>query len=126
MLLHPAASSLPDRAPDLHHDRHHRRRQRRSGGFVLSDASLAYNVVCAYNPVTDSVVKTVAGSEFYLQHQKVLDVLITFVFGVGFPLRRDGGGDDDDDNNGDEASSGCCLEGPARRPVAACLRERLL
>ena len=44
-----------------------------------------YNVVCAYNPVTDSVVKTVAGSEFYLQHQKVLDVLITFVFGVGFP-----------------------------------------
>ena len=44
-----------------------------------------YNVVCAYNSVTDSVVKTVVGSEFYLQHQKVLDVLITFVFGVGFP-----------------------------------------
>ena len=44
-----------------------------------------YNIVCAYNPVTDSVVKTVVGSEFYLQHQKVLDILITFVFGVGFP-----------------------------------------
>ena len=44
-----------------------------------------YNIICAYNPITDSVVMTMTGGEFYLRHQKLLDILAVFVFGVGFP-----------------------------------------
>ena len=44
-----------------------------------------YNIICAYNPITDSVVMTMTGGEFYLRHQKLLDILTVFVFGVGFP-----------------------------------------
>ena len=44
-----------------------------------------YNIICAYNPITDSVVMTMTDGEFYLRHQKLLDILTVFVFGVGFP-----------------------------------------
>ena len=43
-----------------------------------------YNVVCAYNPISDSVITTVAGGQFYLRNKKIMDFLIIFVFGVGF------------------------------------------
>ena len=43
-----------------------------------------YNIVCAYNPVTDSVSMTAVGSKFYLRHKKLMDILVVAVFGAGF------------------------------------------
>ena len=45
-----------------------------------------YNVVCAYNPVTDSVVTTVIAGKFYLRHKKIIDFLFIFALGVSFPV----------------------------------------
>ena len=44
-----------------------------------------YYIVCAYDPVSDSVVMTGVGREFYLQHQKLVDYLDVAVYGVGIP-----------------------------------------
>ena len=44
-----------------------------------------YNIVCAYDPVSDNLKLIMIGSKFYLRHKKLLDILFIFVYGAGFP-----------------------------------------
>jgi len=45
-----------------------------------------YHIVCAYDPKTDSIVMTGIFGDFYRRHQKLVDVLDVFVYGVGLPV----------------------------------------
>ena len=44
-----------------------------------------YYIVCAYDPIGDSMIMTAVGGEFYLRNQKLIDFLDVFVYGAGLP-----------------------------------------
>ncbi|KAL8562835.1 hypothetical protein ACOMHN_004527 [Nucella lapillus] len=44
-----------------------------------------YHILCAYNPLTDSVIMTAIGGEFYYRNKQLVDILDAFVYGVGLP-----------------------------------------
>ncbi|XP_076436137.1 uncharacterized protein LOC143275745 [Babylonia areolata] len=44
-----------------------------------------YHIVCAYDPINEAEIMTVIGSEFYYRHQKLVDFLDVFVYGIGLP-----------------------------------------
>ena len=110
MLLHPAASSIPDRAPDLHHDRHHRRRQFPGGGLVLPDAhSLQHHL--RLQPHHRQRCDDHDWWRVLSPTPEALGHSDRFCVRRRLSVRGDGGGDNDDDNHGDKASSGCCMAG---------------
>ncbi|XP_076462770.1 uncharacterized protein LOC143295091 [Babylonia areolata] len=45
-----------------------------------------YRIVCAFDPSTSSEVWTIAPSQLYLNHQKVIDFLDSFVYGIAIPV----------------------------------------
>ena len=47
--------------------------------FVLA----RYNIVCAYEPVSDRVIMTMVGSELYFRNHKLMDFLFVYVYGAG-------------------------------------------
>ncbi|KAL8598173.1 hypothetical protein ACOMHN_043244 [Nucella lapillus] len=44
-----------------------------------------YYIICAYDPITDSVIMTGIGGEFYYRHKNLVDFLDGFIYGVGLP-----------------------------------------
>ena len=44
-----------------------------------------YYIVCAYDSVSDSIIMTITGGEFYLRHKGLVDFLDVFVYGAGLP-----------------------------------------
>ena len=44
-----------------------------------------YNIVCAYDPVSDNVIMTMTASGFYRRHKKLIDILFVSVYGAGYP-----------------------------------------
>ena len=44
-----------------------------------------YNIVCAYNPISDNVIMTMVGGKFYLRHKKTMDFLFVLLYGAGYP-----------------------------------------
>ncbi|XP_076436155.1 uncharacterized protein LOC143275762 [Babylonia areolata] len=44
-----------------------------------------YYIVCAYDPISEAVIMTAIGSEFYYRHKKLVDFLDVFVYGAGLP-----------------------------------------
>ncbi|KAL8625225.1 hypothetical protein ACOMHN_029983 [Nucella lapillus] len=44
-----------------------------------------YYIICAYDPVTDSVIMTGIGGDFYYRHKNLVDFLDVFIYGAGLP-----------------------------------------
>ncbi|KAL8613554.1 hypothetical protein ACOMHN_021973 [Nucella lapillus] len=44
-----------------------------------------YYIVCAYDPIADTVIMTAIGSEFYYRHKTLVDFLDVFIYGAGLP-----------------------------------------
>ena len=44
-----------------------------------------YRIACVYDPVSQNTFMSGVAGQFYLDHQKLIDYLDVFVYGVGFP-----------------------------------------
>ncbi|KAL8598176.1 hypothetical protein ACOMHN_043247 [Nucella lapillus] len=44
-----------------------------------------YYIVCAFDPISNSVIMTSIGGEFYYRHKNLVDFLDVFIYGVGLP-----------------------------------------
>ena len=44
-----------------------------------------YRIACILDPASDTVLKTIAASEFYRSHEKLINYLDSFVYGAGIP-----------------------------------------
>ncbi|KAL8583193.1 hypothetical protein ACOMHN_053706 [Nucella lapillus] len=53
------------------------------GGYFI--VITRFYITCAYDPITDSVIMTMTGGEFYYRHKNLVDFLDVFVYGIGLP-----------------------------------------
>ena len=124
MLLHPAASPLPERATHIHHDQHHHHRLRRRCRFVFSrDDPILPGV--HLRPTDRQRILDGRLRGVLLEEPEACRLFGLFRLRCWLTLRHDCGGDDDDNDNCDEAASGCRLAcrnviRPRRIPARDC------
>ncbi|XP_076436150.1 uncharacterized protein LOC143275757 [Babylonia areolata] len=53
------------------------------GGYFI--VATRYKLVCVYDPISEATTIQITGSEFYYRHQKLVDFMDVFVYGVGLP-----------------------------------------